>query len=233
MTDLDAVLQAILEHPDDDLPRLQYADLLEEQGQGERAEFIRVQLELADLPKQPGIHRAWTHDDNLHLICKCHGCQLHKQEQILLYKSEVSYLANWWHWIQPLNLELAYVVFRRGFLESITCPWEHWHAHADAITAQHPIREVRLTTHMNHSGELLNLTSSEVGRSMAMGLFVEAEKQVLQDRWPKIRVAHFELPSIVSANWGTSNSTPLEDLELARQRILQSTGIPKNIFNPQ
>jgi len=42
-----ALLQTILDHPDDDAPRLVYADWLEEQGQQERAEFIRVQIELA------------------------------------------------------------------------------------------------------------------------------------------------------------------------------------------
>src|SRR5687767_12335037 len=43
-----AFLRAICDRPDDDLPRLIYADWLEEHGQVERAEFIRVQVELAD-----------------------------------------------------------------------------------------------------------------------------------------------------------------------------------------
>jgi uncharacterized protein (TIGR02996 family) len=42
-----AFLSDILEYPDDDAPRLIYADWLEEHGQPERAEFIRVQCELA------------------------------------------------------------------------------------------------------------------------------------------------------------------------------------------
>jgi uncharacterized protein (TIGR02996 family) len=40
-------IQTIREHPDDDGPRLVYADWLEEQGECDRAEFIRVQIELA------------------------------------------------------------------------------------------------------------------------------------------------------------------------------------------
>jgi uncharacterized protein (TIGR02996 family) len=40
-------LRDIIEHPDDDAPRLIYADWLEENGQPERAELIRVQDELA------------------------------------------------------------------------------------------------------------------------------------------------------------------------------------------
>jgi uncharacterized protein (TIGR02996 family) len=45
-----AFLQAICEAPEDDTPRLVYADWLEENGQAERAQFIRVQCELARLP---------------------------------------------------------------------------------------------------------------------------------------------------------------------------------------
>jgi uncharacterized protein (TIGR02996 family) len=40
-------LAAIREAPDDDAPRLIYADRLDENGEPERAEFIRVQCELA------------------------------------------------------------------------------------------------------------------------------------------------------------------------------------------
>ena len=42
-----AFVQAITENPEDDSPRLVYADWLDEHGQPERAEFIRVQCQLA------------------------------------------------------------------------------------------------------------------------------------------------------------------------------------------
>lgn len=44
-----ALLAGILARPDDDTPRLVYADWLDEHEQHERAEFIRVQCELARL----------------------------------------------------------------------------------------------------------------------------------------------------------------------------------------
>jgi uncharacterized protein (TIGR02996 family) len=50
MTPDDAFLQAIINDPDDDTPRLVYADYLDDRGENERAEFIRVQCELARLP---------------------------------------------------------------------------------------------------------------------------------------------------------------------------------------
>src|SRR6476659_7569532 len=45
-SDRAAFLRAIAEQPDDDLPRLVYADWLDEHGEPERAEFIRLQIEL-------------------------------------------------------------------------------------------------------------------------------------------------------------------------------------------
>jgi len=48
-TDQDALLARIIAEPKDDLPRLVYADWLDEHDQPERAEFIRVQCELARL----------------------------------------------------------------------------------------------------------------------------------------------------------------------------------------
>src|SRR4051794_14065861 len=43
-------LDFIIAHPDDDTPRLVFADWLEEEGDGARADFIRVQIERARLP---------------------------------------------------------------------------------------------------------------------------------------------------------------------------------------
>lgn len=57
-SDRAAFLRAIAEQPDDDLPRLVYADWLDEHGEPERAEFIRVQCELAARPGSPPGRRA-------------------------------------------------------------------------------------------------------------------------------------------------------------------------------
>jgi uncharacterized protein (TIGR02996 family) len=47
MNDREALMQAIIDNPDDDLPRLVFADWLEEQGQADRAELIRCQCWLS------------------------------------------------------------------------------------------------------------------------------------------------------------------------------------------
>jgi uncharacterized protein (TIGR02996 family) len=49
MTERDALLRAVCENPDEDTPRLVYADWLQENGDEERAEFIRAQCEAARL----------------------------------------------------------------------------------------------------------------------------------------------------------------------------------------
>ena len=54
MSDDEKALQACIgASPEDDLPRLVYADWLEERDQGIRAEFIRLQCEIAKLEAGP------------------------------------------------------------------------------------------------------------------------------------------------------------------------------------
>ncbi len=47
MSDRDALLRAIIDNPAEDTPRLVFADWLDENDEPERAEFIRLQIELA------------------------------------------------------------------------------------------------------------------------------------------------------------------------------------------
>jgi uncharacterized protein (TIGR02996 family) len=51
-----SLLDAVLENPDDDLPRLVYADWLDENGDPKRAEFIRAQIALSLLENEDGYH---------------------------------------------------------------------------------------------------------------------------------------------------------------------------------
>jgi uncharacterized protein (TIGR02996 family) len=59
--DGDALFRAILENPADDLPRLVFADWLQENGNPERAEFVRLQCEAWHLcPQYATIDEART-----------------------------------------------------------------------------------------------------------------------------------------------------------------------------
>src|SRR5579864_5943301 len=89
--DQNAFLHTICAHPDDDAPRLVYADWLDERGDP-LGEFIRVQVELAKIkPSHPryGILR----DRQLDLM-----------------------LANVPRWVHPYGMEMWGVEFRRGFI---------------------------------------------------------------------------------------------------------------------
>lgn len=63
MSDRDALLAAIRTHPDEDAPRLIYADFLDDAGEGARAAFVRTQVELARCePWDPFAVRCRWHD---------------------------------------------------------------------------------------------------------------------------------------------------------------------------
>ncbi len=59
MSDHDALLLAILENPDDDAPRLVFADYVQESGDDDRAAFIRDQIELAKTPDWEPFAARW------------------------------------------------------------------------------------------------------------------------------------------------------------------------------
>ena len=90
----DAFLRAIINDPDDDLPRLVYADFLDETGDPDRAEFIRVQCRLAGTEE---------HDP--------HFRKLEDREHALL-------AANEWKWFRE-RAGLNEWVWRRGFVDEV------------------------------------------------------------------------------------------------------------------
>lgn len=98
------LLRAIAGSPDDDTPRLVFADWLEENGDSTRAEFIRIQIELARTAPPPGS----TLDSCL--------SDLRDREQVLLRE-------NWHDWTAPLRDKLAEsiasVEYERGFPQEI------------------------------------------------------------------------------------------------------------------
>jgi uncharacterized protein (TIGR02996 family) len=92
----EAMLQAIAAEPDDDDLRLIHADWLEDHGEPERAEFIRVQCERARLPDgHPGQRK------------------LLQKERALLQNHGLK----WRGWIAFMGFDH---LFRRGFLEEVT-----------------------------------------------------------------------------------------------------------------
>jgi len=120
MSDGHALLRAILDDPDDDAPRLIYADWLEERGEQSRAQFIRAQVELARLPAD--------HPNRDPFV----------QIERTLWKAN---RAEWTAWIPSW---IRFDRFRRGFLEEIRCKAVRFHEFADLIRGQTPLQSVSL-----------------------------------------------------------------------------------------
>src|SRR5947209_13122243 len=123
MTHDDAFLQAIIESPDDDTPRLVYADWLDEHGQPERAEFIRVQCELASMPEDDGLRPPTRR------------VELEARERELLKKHGEQ-------WVGPLRRWVNAWEFRRGFIEAVTAQLDLFLIHAEDLFRAAPLRHV-------------------------------------------------------------------------------------------
>lgn len=135
------LLRAVLEDPADDCRRLVYADWLEENGQPERAEFVRVQVELAGLstgeltcPKT-GVVTTWH---GFTPACRCRACRLRRRE----YETSCRFCHWDWRGGIPPGTSVSY---RRGFVEEVRCDNGPFLGHVAAIFSTAPITEVRLT----------------------------------------------------------------------------------------
>jgi uncharacterized protein (TIGR02996 family) len=114
----EAFLPAIREAPDEDMPRLVCADWFEEHGQAERAEFIRVQCELARPAPDDERRRG-----------------LRQRARALLAAHEEE-------WAEPLLALVNKVSFRRGFVERVTLEVADFLDGGEQLMALAPIREV-------------------------------------------------------------------------------------------
>lgn len=113
-----ALLDAILDDPDDDVRRLVYADWLEESGTHEadrmRAEFIRTGVMPATCPRASWLGAL---------------CRMRNMEPVPGgFKGEPLFRCIW----------------RGGFVEEVECAAADWLDHAADVLAGHPVRRLRL-----------------------------------------------------------------------------------------
>ncbi|QJW96802.1 TIGR02996 domain-containing protein [Frigoriglobus tundricola] len=104
MSDEAALLRTIYAEPDDDAPRLVYADWLDENGQPERAEFLRVQIELANRDD-------YTSDEYR---------KLDERAGLLLEEYRVKWTAPFTAFGDAIRDERVWVGFLRGLPESLS-----------------------------------------------------------------------------------------------------------------
>lgn len=139
MTDGDAILKGILLEPDEDVPRLAYADYLDENGQPERAEFIRVQCELARLdPGYPNGQRYATLMIRERELFEAHARDWTPGELV----GATPTCEAWFSMQGGAGHSVAQ--FRRGFVDHVGCRAIAWLDHGDSITANHPVQNVTL-----------------------------------------------------------------------------------------
>jgi uncharacterized protein (TIGR02996 family) len=120
MTDEDAFLRAVIADPEDDAPRLIYADWLDEHGQSARAELIRLQCARA----------RWPDDDS-------YPAQLMEREAHLL----LAYARDWGAPVSGLTLSYH---FGRGFIEHVMCDMLTFLEHYDELFRVAPVRHLAL-----------------------------------------------------------------------------------------
>jgi uncharacterized protein (TIGR02996 family) len=119
----DPLLAAIIAEPNDDTARLAYADYLEEEGNPERAEFIRVQVNLARLP-------AWERKAKL----------LGFRERLLRVRNGEKWRAE-----LPNIAGVQWGKFERGFIAEVTVADVRVLAkQAESLRAVSPITGIRL-----------------------------------------------------------------------------------------
>ena len=121
--DENALLNGIAADPAADLPRLVYADWLEERGQDLRAEFIRVQCEISKLEVGPRD----AIDRNIHLW---------RRQQELLDEHMGELLEGVTY--HPKACSEAGSAFRRGFVSSIDISAEELRDHVKILSGLRP-----------------------------------------------------------------------------------------------
>jgi uncharacterized protein (TIGR02996 family) len=164
-TEAEAFLQRIRAYPDDDAPRLVFADWLDEQGDP-RGAFIRVQLALAQLDREiaaAGDRPPRPEREELR-------ANLRAREQALL-DAHVA------EWTSPFRRFATRPRFHRGFVEEVNVDAHNFVRHAPELFTAGPLRHIylldiggtlpavlqspllsrlsALTIHASHAGESL------------------------------------------------------------------------------
>lgn len=190
--------------PADDTRRGACADWLQERGEDERAEFVRVGVEIGKIQRLVATEgqRAGPSASFINGLA---------ERELHLFRAYAPRWLNWlpgkWRGTHPdMRITSAdgmeYRV-ARGFLEAVTCPGEAWLAHGDALYAREPVAAVTLTTdldwytrrgrnvvYLTGGYECKRVTADEA-YTAAMGI-----TDVLAAEWPGVA---FTLPAGVEA----------------------------------
>ncbi len=173
MPSKEAFLQAVIENPDDDAPRLIYADWLEEQGESQRAELIRTQCELARLAEDDEVRRPILQEREWTLL------SAHAKEWL----AELPVLEGIkWDESTPLGKLHSVPDFERGFACSIIAENEKaFQEHTASIFRAAPVNRLGF----NHRAKNLDLFLScpELERLRRLGMSAQFHRR--RRNWQK------------------------------------------------
>jgi uncharacterized protein (TIGR02996 family) len=169
----EAFLQAMVEDPDDDTPRLVYADWLDENGQPERAEFIRIQCELA-ARSGPGTllrrHLDWRRSIRReadtgflrNLRAALEPEEQDARSQALEQRAAALLDAHGESWRAGLPFP---VEFRRGFVETVEVDVGGYLKHAATLERLAPAQAIRLTSFAPEGADEMDWEEEEAART--------------------------------------------------------------------
>ena len=139
-----ALLRAILLNPADDVARLVYADWLQENGDEEYAEFIRVSVEIATLC-QANRNGLGTHESGIR------QSELFTREAVLSRTVYPRHMYPVFDWLKAVGIDYGNCVFNRGdFLAGVSCTLSQFMEHAKSLFSAHPVTAVILADRHPH-----------------------------------------------------------------------------------
>ena len=149
MPDADALLAAVLADPDADLPRLVFADHLDDAGDAVRAEFVRVQCAVAHDPA---------------------SLSLRAREQTLLALHAADWLRPLRAKGEPLQNPGTHGRFVRGFVEEVWMPAGVFLLRADKLFRRLPVRTLLVTRAGARADRAGLVRCPHLGRLRRLGL---------------------------------------------------------------
>ncbi len=153
MPSLAGLLARVLDRPDDDGPRLVYADWLDDLGDHPRADFVRVQLALAKLPA--GDRRRTALADRETRLVAAHAAD----------------------WVAPLAGIATAPVFRRGFVHAVNLAARQFLARGDDLFAHAPVRDLHLLDVGGHHDAVF--ASPHLSRLVGLTVFAQHQGEPL------------------------------------------------------
>jgi uncharacterized protein (TIGR02996 family) len=204
MDDGSALLRAIRASPEDDAPRLAFADWLDERAGGPtpRAELIRVSVELARLRQQAGNPPARKHPLAARIA------RLEDRRFDLFYQKPLIHLGGYpggWRFLlaPPGYADCQYandyapgaLFLSRGLAELAIANAGEWVEYGDRVLAEHPVREVRLAGWPDpfEDGRRRGLRNDPAGRVFGDAEVIAAHRadeppvvDLLRCRWPEV-----------------------------------------------